>query len=273
MFKISNQGERAEVYLYGTIGDDFWGDGNSAKEFASQLNELSPKPLDIRIDSGGGDVYEAFAICSAIQRYEGETTAYVDGIAASAAIYIAVVCDKVIMNDYAWLMAHNAWCYTCGNANELAQVIERLNQIDATIRDIIAKRSGMTAEEVSDYMEQETWFSAEDAVEKGLCQEVVETEERMAACITQELASKYRNVPRGVAITGCERNSGKAVDCEPRSTGSPENTGNRSGNEPTSYTVSNITESSQEAKSAEQEGPAYVLLDGRVYERNANAEL
>lgn len=200
MFKIENKADRAEVYLYGTIGEDFWGDGNSAKDFAQQIGDLSPKPLDIRIDSCGGDVYEAFAICSAVQRYEGDTTAYVDGLAASAASYIAVVCDKVIMNDYAWLMIHNACCYTCGNAKELALTIERLNQIDATIGDIIAKRSGMDADEVAECMDQETWFDATAALDKGLCQEIVETEERMAACLEKDFADRYRNVPAGILI-------------------------------------------------------------------------
>lgn len=202
MFRINDKGERAEVFLYGTIGKDSWsGEGNSAKDFAAIIKELAPKPLDIRIDSGGGDVYEGFAMCSAIQRYEGETTAYIDGMAASSASYVASVCDRVVMNDYAWFMIHNAWTITIGNAQELALTIERLNQIDATIRDIITKRSGLSSDEVAAYMEEETWFNASEAMEAGICQEVIETEERMAACIPSSLASNYRRVPEGVLVS------------------------------------------------------------------------
>lgn len=60
MFEVKNEGQRATVYIYGTIGDDWWcpEDANRAKDFSQTLDELSPKPLDIRIDSCGGDVYE-----------------------------------------------------------------------------------------------------------------------------------------------------------------------------------------------------------------------
>lgn len=243
MFRIKNEegSERAEVYLYGTIGKDFWGDGNSAEDFAKQLSELSPKPLDIRIDSGGGDVYEGFAIASAIQRYVGETIAHVDGMAASAASYIALVCDKVSMNDYAYLMIHNAWCCTMGNAVELQGVIDRLNEIDKTICGVITKRSALTEDEVKAYMDAETWFSAEAAEECGMCQEVVKTEERMAASLDRTLASEYKHVPKEVTIADAE---------------------------PISHPVSNIGDGSDEASdNAQGKAPAYLLLNGRLYRK------
>ena len=66
MFEVKNEDQRATVYIYGTIGDDWWcpEDANRAKDFSQTLDELSPKPLDIRIDSCGGDVYEGFAIAT-----------------------------------------------------------------------------------------------------------------------------------------------------------------------------------------------------------------
>lgn len=254
MFKvrIKDYKEKAEVYLYGTIGQDWWGEGNSAKEFAEKLSELSPKPLDVRIDSGGGDVYEAFAIASAIQRYEGDTTAYVDGIAASAASYVAAVCDRVVMSDYAYLMIHNAWCVVCGNAKELENVIARLEQIDATICDLLTKRSAMSREQVSSCMEAETWFGAKEALENGLCQEVIETEERMAACIPQELATKFRNTPEGVSIAVAESSAATADEGA------------------ASHAEHTIADSSKEAEGAANEGKTYRLLNGRLYERNSN---
>ena len=170
MFQIKNEAQRATVYLYGTIGSDFWDmdSSNTAKNFAATLDELSPKPLDIRIDSCGGDVYEGFGIASAIQRYEGDTTAYVDGIAASAASYIAVMADKVIMSDFAQLMIHDAWTYTSGNAAELLVAAERLEAVDGTIAGIIAARSGMDVEDVRSAMDAETWYDAQAAVDAGL---------------------------------------------------------------------------------------------------------
>lgn len=198
MFKVKNEAERATVYLYGTIGSDFWDmdSSNTAKNFAATLDELSPKPLDIRIDSCGGDVCEGFGIASAIQRYEGETTAYVDGIAASAASYIAVMADKVIMSDFAQLMIHNAWTYTSGNAAELLVAAERLEAVDGIIAGIIAARSGMDVDDVRAAMDAETWYDAQSAVEAGLADEVVQTEQRVAACIDPAILSRYKHAPK-----------------------------------------------------------------------------
>lgn len=198
MFQIKNEAEKATVYLYGTIGKDFWSpeDSNTAKQFSQTLDEMGGKPLDIRIDSCGGDVYEGFAIASAIQRYEGQTTAYVDGIAASAASYIALMADKVVMTQYAQLMIHNASTYAWGNAESLRGVIERLENVDATIAGIIAARSGMEVDDVRKAMDAETWYSGDSAVECGLADEVVKTEQRTAACIDELLMSRYKHAPK-----------------------------------------------------------------------------
>ena len=197
MFKVKNEGERATVYIYGTIGEDYWSpdDENRAKAFAQTLAELSPKPLDIRIDSTGGDVYEGFAIASAIQRYDGETHAYVDGIAASAASYIALMADKVTMNDYAMIMIHNAWTLAIGNRDELRDLADRLEAIDKTIAGIISARSALGLDEVLAAMSAETWYTGPEALAAGMCDEVIETEQRMAASLDKAIAKHFKNVP------------------------------------------------------------------------------
>lgn len=218
MFKVKNDEKRATVYLYGTIGGDFWDDdsSNTAKTFSKTLDELSPKPLDIRIDSCGGDVYEGFGIASAIQRYEGQTTAYVDGIAASAASYIAVMADKVVMTDYSQLMIHDAWTYTCGNSSDLKDAAERLESTDATIAQIIAARSGMNVEDVRAAMDEETWYDAQAAVEAGLADEVVETKQRTAASIDRAILARFKHVPD--AVDGLESHAANNI---------PDNEGSR----------------------------------------------
>ena len=141
-------------------------------------------------------MYEGFGIASAIQRYEGETTAYVDGIAASAASYIAVMADKVIMSDFAQLMIHDAWTYTSGNAAELLVAAERLEAVDGTIAGIIAARSGMDVEDVRSAMDAETWYDAQAAVDAGLADEIIQTEQRVAACIDPAMLARYKHAPK-----------------------------------------------------------------------------
>ena len=201
MFRITESDERATIYIYGTIGDH-WNEkkANRAADFASALDDLSPKPLDIRIDSPGGDAFDGFAIASAIQRYEGETHAYIDGMAASAASYIALMCDRVTMNDYAMFMIHNAWGLCIGNRNELREMADRLEVIDGAIADVIAKRSGMELDAVKAAMDAETWYRADEALAEGICDEVLETEQRIAACIERGIAGRYRNIPDDVEI-------------------------------------------------------------------------
>ena len=205
MFKVRDEAGRATVYIYGTIGDD-WNeeDANRAKAFAQTLDQLSPKPLDIRIDSPGGDVYEGFAIASAIQRYEGETHAFIDGMAASAASYVALTADRVTMNDFSMFMIHNAWGLCIGNRDELREMADRLEYIDGTIADVISKRSGMDLDAVKDAMSAETWYKGEDALAVGLCDEVIVTEQRVAACLEKGIAERYRNIPDEVTVVDAQ---------------------------------------------------------------------
>lgn len=200
MFEVKNEAEKATVYIYGTIGADYWSpeDENRAKEFSQTLAELSPKPVDIRIDSTGGDVYEGFAIASAIQRYEGFTHAYIDGLAASAASYIAMMADRVTMNDYAMIMVHNAWALAIGNRDELRETADRLEAIDKVIAGIISARSVLEVGDVMSAMSAETWYTGDEALEAGMCDEVIVTEQRIAASLDRAVAEHFKNVPAGL---------------------------------------------------------------------------
>ncbi|MBQ9041579.1 MAG: Clp protease ClpP [Eggerthellaceae bacterium] len=201
MLKIKNEGERATVYLYGEIGESFWGeDDNRAKDFAKLLEELEPKPLDIRIDSCGGDVYEGFAMASAIMRYKGDTHAYIDGIAASAASYIALMADSVSMYSYSMLMIHNAWTIAVGNSEEIRETADKLDALDGTIAGIIAARSNLDIDEVREAMAAESWYSAEAARDAGMADDIIETEVKYAASIDRRIADHFRRIPDNVAV-------------------------------------------------------------------------
>lgn len=203
MFEFRNKAGRDELYIYGTIGEDFWNpeDENRAKDLADKLNELSPRPLDIHINSGGGDVHEGMAIASAIKNYEGDTCVYVDGLAASAASYIALMADKVVMEDFAFLMIHNAWTLTVGNRDELRDTADQLEKVDNTIALIIEARSGLSMDEVKAAMIAETWYTAAEAMDAGMCDEVLETEQKIAACIDARLVKSLKNLPGEIVVT------------------------------------------------------------------------
>lgn len=201
MFIIKESDEKATVYVYGTIGDHWKEEkANRAKDFASALDDLSPKALEIRIDSPGGDAFEGFAIASAIQRYEGDTHAFVDGMAASAASYIAIMADKVTMNDFSAFMIHNASGIVIGNRDDMRETADLLERLDNSIAGTIAARTGMELGDVKAAMSAETWYFGEEAEKAGLCDEVIKTEKRGKAKLSREFADRYKNVPDGVEI-------------------------------------------------------------------------
>jgi ATP-dependent Clp protease protease subunit len=266
MFNIKNEAERATVYIYGTIGEDWWSpeDENRAKEFAQTLDALSPKPLDIRIDSSGGDVYEGFAIASAINRYAGETHVYIDGLAASAASYIALMADTITMNDFAMLMIHNAWAVCAGNRDELREMADRLEGIDGTIAGIISARSALTREEALEAMSAETWYSAEDAEAAGMCDEIVATGQRIAARIDPKLAARYRCVPEAAVVL--QDGEPDAEEIEETPDGSDAAAVEDDAAEDASHSLSTIA--NHEAKDAE----GAFLLGNRVYRKETRNE-
>ncbi len=251
MFKIVNSDERAQVYLYGRIGANFWGEGNSAKKFIEQLDEIAPKPIDIHIDSGGGDVFEAFSICSAIQRYPGETVAYVDSMAASAASYITAVCDSVKMNDFAFIMIHKASSYAGGNADYLRETADLLDKIDDTLVNIYEKRTNCSESEIREMMAAETWLTADEAKERNFAQEIIETEERSSACLDSVSASSFKNIPSAVAVSD-ELADAVLARLENQATSHPLNTLGEKVDEP--------------VREAEAE---YLRLDGKLYRKES----
>ena len=217
MIRFENDGEeKAKVYIYGTIGDH-WKDSkaNRAKDFALKLDELSPKALEIHVDSPGGDVFEGFAIASAIQRYAGETHVYVDGVAASAASYIAIMADKVTMNDFAAFMIHNASGIVIGNRDDMRETADLLERLDNSIAVAISGRTGMGIEDVKAAMSAETWYFGDEAKEAGFCDEVVKTEKRAKATLERKYADNFKHVPEGIEIVDGQQ-PGEAADPKQR---------------------------------------------------------
>lgn len=210
MFKMKETDDKAIIYIYGTIGDHWKEEkANRAKDFAMLLDDVSPKALDIHIDSPGGDVFEGFSIASAIQRYEGETHVFVDGVAASAASYIAIMADKVTMNDFAAFMIHNASGLAYGNRDIMRETADLLERLDNSIASTIASRTGMGLDAAKSAMSAETWYFGEEAKDAGFCDEVIKTERRAKARLDREFADKYKNVPDGVEVVDEEPEIGE----------------------------------------------------------------
>lgn len=151
----------------------------TAAWIADQLEMRSTaSQLDIRINSPGGSVFDGIAIHNAIVRHPAKTTVYVDGIAGSAASFIAMAGDEIIINRYAKMMIHDASAITIGNAADHGATMNMLDMLSQTIAQVYADRAGGTADQWRQAMLTETWYGADAAVKAGLADRIDTTPER-----------------------------------------------------------------------------------------------
>lgn len=195
-FTIQNaaKSRRASVYLFDDIG--VW--GVRAADFISEINALDVDALDVVINSGGGDVYQAFAIYNGLKRHKATIGVTVDGVAASAASVVAMAADpgKLTMSKPGQMMIHDPYAVTIGDVEAHEKSIEQLTAARGDIADVYASRSGIDVDEIRDLMKAETWYTAEGAVDAGLADEVAEAAPNAYTTgRIYNLNSRYHNVP------------------------------------------------------------------------------
>lgn len=165
------------IWLYDFIvsseDEAAWFGGVSAEGFAKLIAEMTG-PVTVRLNSPGGDVFGGRAIAQAIRGYPDEVTVQIDAYAASAASTIAVAGDKVVAAPDALLMIHEAWTFTVGNKRDHVSTSELLSKIDASIAEGYAVKAGDKAgTDWAALMEQESWFTAAEALNLGLIDEIL----------------------------------------------------------------------------------------------------
>ena len=168
--------ENVELLLYGEIANETWyGDEVTPKQFAEDIRNMAGKPLTLRINSPGGDVFAAQAIYNQLKAYDGSITAYIDGMAASAATIITCAADKVIMPDNAIFMIHNTMVGVCSylNENQLKDIANQLSTVKQTIINVYSKKCTDVAEnKLKKMMDNETWMTAQEAMDYGFVDEL-----------------------------------------------------------------------------------------------------
>lgn len=159
---------RGKLFFYGDIVDSWWGAWDDTDQYPEAVKKFLDKqtgPIDIYINSAGGNVFACAAIYNMLKRYPHEKYCYIDGLAASAASVIALAADKVIMPANAMLMIHRAWSCAAGNASELEAVARSLRSIDAGIAATYAEDSSKNQDEIEKMMDAETWMNGAEAAE------------------------------------------------------------------------------------------------------------
>jgi len=167
-YRIENHADTADIYLYDEIG--YW--GVSAKAFVDEINAIGHPHLTLHINSPGGEVFDGIAIYNAIKNHPANVTVKVDGLAASAASFIAMAGHTVEVAKNATMMIHDGLGMCIGNAADMQEMAGLLSKVSDNIASIYADRAGGAVETWREAMRAETWYSASEAVEAKLADRI-----------------------------------------------------------------------------------------------------
>lgn len=174
--------------------------GITAKDVQDQLKKNKDATLiRLRVNSGGGDVFEGLTIYNLLAQHKAKVEATVDGLAASIASVIVMAADKVSIAANAMLMIHNAWGRAVGSKEDMAAMGDLLDKIDGQIADLYVARTKMSRDEVVAMMEAETWMTGQEAKDKGFADEVIANKgpaEQSAKALARLDIAGFAHVPQ-----------------------------------------------------------------------------
>ncbi|USE38936.1 ClpP-like prohead protease/major capsid protein fusion protein [Endozoicomonas sp. SCSIO W0465] len=188
-----------ELIIYEEISS-WW--GITAQNIANQLKELRAangtiNTIRVRINSPGGDVFEGVTIYNLLKQDSAFVEVYVDGMAASIASIIAMAGDKIVIGESAAFMIHNPWSYAWGESDELRKMADLLDQIKSSLMTTYQKRTGLSEEEITALMDEETWYFGQEAVDAGFADEVFEAP-AMAASLNSKGKKRLQNITENI---------------------------------------------------------------------------
>lgn len=182
---------QTEISIYDEIGAF----GVSAKSFLADLQRIpADHTILLKIHSPGGEVFDGNAIATALQR-RGNVEVQIEGIAASMATLISLAGAPVKMAANGFYMIHNPWGMAMGDAAELRDQAALLDKIRANMVSAYAAKSGQSHEQITEWMDAETWFSATEAQAAGFVDEVTDEIRIAASANRPRLLAKFRNTP------------------------------------------------------------------------------
>ena len=206
-FTMKADGEDAEVMVYSCIVRYKWDDDDvTATDFDKALKEArknGAKNLNIRINSPGGDVYSAVAMRSMVMNAGFDNVrVLIEGLCASAATLFATIPNAhVVIAEGSEFMIHNPMTIAWGNANEMQKTVDHLHKMEDQFHGMYAAKTGKEEDQIKEWMDATTWFTAKEAVENGFCDELLASES-IAACVTREdmalMKAIYGDVPEQV---------------------------------------------------------------------------
>lgn len=181
-FRVVNAAatREADIDIFDVIGDPW--DGTTAKDFIAELRSLDVDRINLHINSPGGYVNDGLAMFNAIQQHAAEVVAYVGSQASSAASFVAMAANKVVIAKNAKMMIHDAQGFGLGNASDFRALADMLEEESANIASIYDGKAGGGVQKWRDAMQANngigTTYRGAAAVDAGLADEVMSTPAR-----------------------------------------------------------------------------------------------
>lgn len=198
------QGDTTTIYLYDPIvGDrataEWWG-GVCPQDFVPALRGIDTPRIDLRMNCPGGDVFGAEAMCQALREHPAQITAHIEGLAASAATSITCACDEVLISPSSKFMIHETWTFAIGNKRDMAATRDLLALCDDSMLQEYQRRTGQDLAQLVRWVEDETWFNAEDAVRYGFADAIKEPTKKASAKASAWNLTAYANAYRPSSV-------------------------------------------------------------------------
>lgn len=177
---VDSGGDTATLQLFGTIESEesWWSEDNvTYREFINELNGLGDKKtIKVEINSGGGDVFAANAIYTALLAHKATIEGYVIGLCASAATIVLMACSVRKIAKNALLMVHNPKVTVYGSygSDDLIKLAEVTDKVKKSIQTAYKDRLDKTDEEIDEMMNSETWLVGQEAIDEGFCTDLIE---------------------------------------------------------------------------------------------------
>lgn len=216
-FECAAKSGVAEIVIYGAIGNDPWDDtAVSAKQFSDELAKLpeNVKEIHLRINSGGGDVFEGVTIYERLKQHKAKVIVYVDGLAASIASIIAMAGDEIVIGEGAYMMIHRPWTMAWGNTSDFERTISLLDKLEDSMISIYSKKTGLSRAELTKMISEDFWMDATESVELKFAHRKTEAPEALHVAASILAKCNYRNKPVISAENKAVKNKLKELKAE-----------------------------------------------------------
>lgn len=180
--KSDSPQNEATVYVYGDIGESWWGEETvAARTFVKEIDAIDAEILHVRFNSFGGVCADGIAIFNALKRQSAKVIGYVDGVAVSIASYILAACDEIKASVNSQIMVHPPWTYTYGNSGDLRESADDLDRYAGLMMAGYASKVGNDLARTWMMGRDDHWYTAEEAKTVGFVNDVIEDNSTIVA--------------------------------------------------------------------------------------------